>query len=290
MFVEPCQISLDSIVASKRSCVCIDDAGTPGQIAGSTYLHPDRKSWVAVLATPSQAAEMRQQLPGVLDELRALTGATELHFTEIYRGSGQFKGVDLRVRLAIFDFMRHIFISQMFPVIVQTLDPRSLAELRARQTFPDEIGPFSMRVPGDAALFLLLMQVKWHLQKNPEFGQQPAYVVIDEGFRPANRRIILPGQEGCFAESSVFTATSHDFHPLQVSDFAAFCIARTQWLLTKPARSKTDDAFLAILKDIRINTVNLPEQVVDLSNWSPQKYEELIDADRRAKGLQPLSE
>ena len=92
MYVEPYELTMNEVGNSGRPCVLIDDAGTPGQQAGSPYLHPGRKSWVAVMTTPRQIREICEQMPPTLHELKTHTGATEFHFNEIYRGAGAFDG------------------------------------------------------------------------------------------------------------------------------------------------------------------------------------------------------
>src|SRR4030042_881528 len=152
--VEPYALTMSEVAQSGRSCVLIDDSGTPGQIAGSKYLDPNRKTWVAVLISHLQIREVCDQFPGALDKLTTLTRATEFHFMEAYRGSGQFKSVAFKVRLALFEFMRNIFVHYMFPVIVQTFDPHDLSEIRGRAKLPEKIGPFVISSPSDAVFCL----------------------------------------------------------------------------------------------------------------------------------------
>lgn len=285
MSVEPYELKMEELAAAGHPRVLIDDSGTPGQQAGSQYLHPDRKTWVAVLATAHQTREVCEQMPGALDEMKLQIGAGEFHFTEIYRGAGAFKDTPLNVRLALFAFMRHIFTTYMFPVVVQTLSPDNLAEIRRRAPFPDKVGPFDMSQPSDAALLFLLLRVKWFLAEHrADFGS-PAFVALDEGFRPVGRAIEVPNLGHVFHRSRLFTVSSSDFYPIQLADFAAFCIGRTQWLLTKDTRSRTDDAFLEIMADLRLNIINLTEVEVDCGSWTHHDYERMIDQDRKEKRL-----
>jgi hypothetical protein len=291
MRVEPYVLGIETVAASGRACVLIDDGGTPGQQAGSAYLHPSRKTWVAVLTTPAQIQEISRQMPPALDELKLQTGAGEFHFAEIYGGKGDFDGKPLNLRLALFGFMQHIFATYMFPVIVQTLSAENLAEMSQRESgcdlFRGKVGVFDMTNPADAALFLLLCRVKWFLAENRSEFALPAYVVLDEGFRPAGRAIQVGNLGAMFHDKSIYTARSSEFCPVQLADFAVFCISRTQWLMTKQRRSLADDAFLRIIARVRLNTINLPETPADLATWKPSDYEKEIDEDRRGKGLKP---
>lgn len=286
MYVEPYELKMQEVTASGRPCVLIDDSGTPGQQAGSPHLHPDRKTWVAVITTPRQTREVCEQMPGALHGLKLRTRAAEFHFTEIYRGAGAFKHTPIKLRLALFAFMRHIFTTYMFPVIVQTLSPTNLNEVRHRASFPDKVGPFDMTQPTDMALLFLLFRVKGYLCEQRAEFPCPAYVALDEGFYPAGRSITLPNQDHVFHRSRLFTVRSCEFLPVQLADFASFCVSRTQWLMAKQKRSRADNAFLRIIADLRINVVNLPETYADLATWAPRNYDRMMDEDRKEKGLE----
>ncbi|MFQ5873991.1 MAG: hypothetical protein ACE5JL_09340, partial [Dehalococcoidia bacterium] len=107
---------------------------------------------------------------------------------------------------------------------------------------------------------------------------------------PAAKAIEVTNFEDVFHRSRLFSVSSRDFPPIQLADFAVFCIGRTQWLLTKKCRSKSDDKFLQIMADLRLNVVNLPETVINLQTWIPRDYERVIDQGRREKGLEPYGE
>src|ERR1051325_3845425 len=103
------QDHLDELARGQCYGIFVDDSGSPGLKNTPPNLHPERKSWVAVVVAPNLMSEVLEQFPQAIDELRRVTGATEFHFCDIYAGRGPFKTVDLQVRLAIFEFMVHIF-------------------------------------------------------------------------------------------------------------------------------------------------------------------------------------
>src|SRR5262249_31319858 len=135
---------IDELVRGERYGIFIDDSGSPGLRDTPPNLHPQRKSWVAVVVSPDLMPEVLEQFPRALNELYRGCGATEFHFVEILGGRGPFEIVDLPIRLAIFKFMAHIFSEYQFPVIVQTFDPATLASVRARAMpqLPQKLGPF----------------------------------------------------------------------------------------------------------------------------------------------------
>src|SRR6058998_3794205 len=107
-FVEQYNLTVDEVATARGSCVLIDDSGTPDPPASTTHLHPDRKTWVAVLLTPGHFSEVVDQMPGACEELANVVGTREFHFTDIYGGTAAFRDVPLSLRLTLFDFMRSI--------------------------------------------------------------------------------------------------------------------------------------------------------------------------------------
>jgi hypothetical protein len=247
--------------------VFVDDTGSPGLRDTPNHLHPERKSWVAVVVPRSAIAEVWQQFPHAIDELEKQTGATEFHFAEIYGGTREFKGVPLEKRLSIFAFMAHIFSVYNFPVFVQTLDPVSLDDIRARGAFPDRLGPFNFKRHEDLALFFLLLRVKWHLEQNYSDAERRARVFVDEGFQRNGAAIVIKHLDKVFADGLICFGRSDSILPIQLADFAAFCLNRTQLLLGRPKLSALDESFLRIIQPIAWNYQNVPQLPLDA--WWP---------------------
>ncbi|MFV2045214.1 MAG: hypothetical protein ACC700_18520 [Anaerolineales bacterium] len=285
MAVSEYRLNPHEITSSACSCVLIDDTGTPGQNAGSVYLDESRKTWTAVFTSPKQISELIDQIPKGLRELEEQTGATEFHFAEIFGGSGQFAGVDPLIRLAIFEFMQEVFDEYGFAVLVQTLDDFGIAEVRNRMPFPEHVTEFNLTKPADFALLLLLFQIRRFLGDHSSGYPSPAYVVMDEGFRKADRAVTIPTFEQSFQRSSIVTAKSIDFPPLQLADYAAFCVGKSQWLLTKENRSLFDLKVFDIMSGLTSQVINLPASSIDPESWTIEDYESFIDADRAEKGL-----
>jgi hypothetical protein len=245
--------------------IFVDDTGSPG-LTHSSHLHPERKSWVAVVIPPNSSKEVLEQMPGAIEELRISTGAKEFHFADIYAGRKDFKGVDLQLRLAVFRFMAHMFAVYKFPVIVQTIDPINVADIHKRASLPKRIGPFNFTKPTDLSLFFLLVRVKWFLQEGNASERALARVFVDEGFQKNGAAIKMPTFKDCFADELVCFARSDTVFPIQMADFAAFCLNRTQLILAKPELSDLDRHVLEILSPMAWNYVNLPR--VSLNEWT----------------------
>ena len=259
---------VDEQRAGKINGVFIDDTGSPGLVDTPSHLHPQRKSWVAVVVPRSVIAEVWQQLPRAISELKLQTGGSEFHFTDIYQGRRAFKGVPLQKRLAVFRFMAFIFATYNFPVFVQTLDPNTLEDLRKRVTLPERLGPFNFKKQEDLALFFLLIRVKWHLEQNYSENKRPARVFVDEGFQKPGAAIVIEPLEQVFANGLICFAQSSSILPLQLADFAAFCLNRSQLLLGRSKLSELDKSFLRIIEPLAWNYQNIPRVLLD--DWFPK--------------------
>lgn len=212
---------------------------------------------------PAQIAEVWQQFPPAIQELKLQIGGIEFHFTDIYSGTRSFKGVPLPKQLAVFGFMAHIFSQYKFPVFVQTLDPVSLRDVRSRGSFPERLGPFDFTKQEDLALFFLLLRVKWHLEQNYSELQRRARVFVDEGFQRSGTAIVIKSLQKVFADGLVCFGRSDSILPLQLADFAAFCLDRTQLLIGRPQLKELDESFLRIIEPIAWNFQNIPRMSLE---------------------------
>ncbi|HLA11225.1 MAG TPA: DUF3800 domain-containing protein [Pyrinomonadaceae bacterium] len=258
---------IDELADGNLYGVFVDDTGSPGLSTTPEHLHKERKTWVGVIVPPNQIKEVLQQFPRALEELEKATGATEFHFTDIYSGKKGFAKhkVDLPTRLGLFNFMAYIFTSYRFPVFVQTLDPETLSEFLARGNVPDQVGPFRMSRPNDVALFLLLLRVKWYLEKAGKSSK--ARVFIDEGYKKNENALRMPSWQAVFCDGLLCFARSSSIHPIQLADFAAFCLNRTQLLLGKQKLSDLDKELLRILSPMAWNYQNIDKRIVEMSRW-----------------------
>jgi hypothetical protein len=266
-FVEQYRYSdlLSQLSAGLFHGVFIDDTGSPGGSIAGQHLHPERKTWVAVICPPHDMAEIMRQMPGSLEELQRTTGATEFHFTDIYNRKGAFKKVHPSLRVALFEFMADIFLVYNFPIIVQTFDPVSTKELRARAVFPTQVGPFNLAKQEDLALFFLLVRVKNYFEQHAH-GRGPwARVFVDEGdgFKKNGAAIRMSTFTSCFADGLVCFAKSESVFPIQLADFAAFALNRTQLIRAKAKMADFDHTLLEILSPIAWNYLNIPKVTLD---------------------------
>ncbi len=251
--------------------IFVDDSGSPGLKHTPPNVHPERKSWVAVCVAPDLMREVLEQFQQALGELQRISGATEFHFADIYAGRGPFKTVDLQIRLGMFEFMAYIFSICRFPTIVQTFDPVTLADIRARSSglLPERLPPFDFTKPEDTALFFLLIRLRWFMEETTTYPAVKARVFIDDGYKKNRVVIQIPTFESAFADGLVCFASSSTILPIQLADFTAFALNRSQLVGGKEQRSPLDNRVLEILSPTAWNYQNIEKRVVSLSDEGP---------------------
>ncbi len=262
---------LDELAAGQAYGIFVDDTAAPGLSETPPNFHPERKSWVAVIVPPHQMPEVLEQFPLALEELKRLTGAEEFHFADIYAGRKEFKGLDLRVRLALFEFMAHIFSEYQFPIIIQTFDPETLSDIRSRSgdQLPDRIPPFDFTKVEDAALFFLLIRLKWFIEETRKYPIVKARVFVDEGWKSDGVAIKIPTFESVFSDGLVCFCKSSSILPIQLADFAAFALNRIQLVGGRDKRNSLDLRLLQILSKVAFNYVNIEKRIVPLTEEGP---------------------
>ncbi len=243
----------------EKNGIFIDDSGSPGVSIPNSKLHPERKSWVAVIVPHWQISEVVNQFEEVIPLLEETFGVNEFHFADIYGKRGKFENVPLNQRLAIFKFMASIFQSYLFPIIVQTFDPITHADVMSRVNIPKRIGPFNLENVEDLGLLFLLWRLSKFIRENPGLASKQSRIFVDEGYKKNGVAINLDGWKNWIADGLVCFAQSHTILPIQLADFAAFSLNRSQIIINKPKKSDLDIAFLEILSPIAWNYQNIPK-------------------------------
>ncbi len=250
----------DELKSGKYFGVFIDDTGSPG--LDTPGLNMNRKTWVAIIIPPHQMPEVMEQLSGALSYLKEMgIHDPEFHFKDILQGKGDYKKVDLRVRLAIFRFMAHIFTQYKFPALVQTFDPINSLDVLASSNFPKSFGPLQFDKHDDLALIFLLLRVRRYLQQQTGVSKT-ACVVVDEGRLKDGQAILLPGLDPEFLYGGILFASSRKVKPVQLADFAAFALNKWQLLRVKPNLNDIDKTLLDIFSPIAESFINVEKMKV----------------------------
>ncbi len=130
---------------------------------------------------------------------------------------------------------------------------------------PDRIPPFDFTREEDTALFFLLIRLKRFIEKTPEFPNVIARVFIDEGYKKNGVALKIPTFETVFGDGLVCFGKSSSIMPIQLADFAAFALNRTQLIGGRDKRSSLDQRLLQILSQVALNYLNIEQKIVPLT-------------------------
>jgi len=167
--------------------------------------------------------------------------------------------------------MASVFSKYQFPLIVQTCDSETLADIRERSKgqIPDCIPPFYLTREEDAALFILLIRLKEYIEKMPDFPNVKTRVFIDEGYRKNGVIIKIPTFETVFSEGFICFCQSCTIKPIQLADYAAFSLNRSQLIGGRGKRNSLDKRLLQILSRADFNYLNIEKRTISLDKEGP---------------------
>lgn len=260
--------------------IAIDDTYTQNKIIESEYITGNRRTHVAVIFQDEEVEFIRNQITGCLDEIRSLFGfeIKEFHFVDVYNKNPPWDKLPDDTNLVIFEVFSEIYSLYKWPVIIQTVDERTLADHNVKMS--GNLAGFDLENKSDLSLFMLLCKIKWRFKENPI----KLKIFIDEGKGKSGKSI---GQE-IFHDygqnvDSKFTTSKEAL--VQIADFIAYIINRTTNLSIKKNRSQTDIWFLDLVNKTSINC----EDFIKLELPSDFEVKNIDDAhkkDRQSKGLE----
>lgn len=238
-----------------RTVLAIDDSGLPGAETHSKHLNPNRKTWLGVYISGDSRSEFEPILQNALIKLQCELGIEEFHFTDIYSGAGAYEGMPFENRMALFNAFTTVYNEYKWPVFVQTLHPDSDIErglIIQIQSRPDGFNHMDF---GERALYQMLLK----------FGQfratfkltEPFQVQIDQGLQKAGSSRMTPGLNEFIQISQLDFLDSKDSLCLQMADFLAITLNRSQMIMVKPNKTDADIEFLQTVSRLEIDSSDI---------------------------------
>lgn len=274
-----------------RGAIYVDDSGNPGAESGSDFLPSSRKSWTAVVVPSVIAAEVEKGMKIFLDGVRGDFGVNELHFTEIYSGKGAWESVSPDKRAEIIHLMSSAMSALGLPVLHQTVTDFTMLD---HQDIPlnTRSGEWKLDDHSHLGLLMLCSQVSQHIrtmkQESPQDFELPFPLYVDQGIMPAGGERALPNWQDVIEGPTALFRDSAAIAGLQLADFAAFVINRSQWIAVTRRPGPIRKAEEAILQAAAgLNILNLPFHRVAPEEFGKESYEEWQSVHRVAKGLTP---
>ena len=217
----------------------IDDSGNPGSNSNSDFLPESRKSWTAVIIPSDVARDVAAAMEIFLDGVKQEFGADELHFTDIFSGRGPWRQVSVSRRIEIFDLMKGVFRHFALPVIHQTVSESTLndhQDILFQLRKKPGVWWDTQKISHLGLLFLCSKASEYLLElhaQNPEKFRLPLPAYVDAGLAKEGSSIDLPNWGSVFKEQKIEFKNSKDIIGIQIADFAAFAITRSQWLMAQ---------------------------------------------------------
>ncbi|MBY3101305.1 DUF3800 domain-containing protein [Rhizobium laguerreae] len=274
-----------------RGAIYVDDSGNPGAESGSDFLPSARKSWTAVIVPSVIAAHVQAGMDIFLNGVRGEFGVAELHFTEIFSNKGAWRRVSVERRAEVINLMADVMAKLGLPIVHQTVADFTMLD-HAKRLIEGRTGDWDLEDISHLGLLMLCSGVSRHIRTmagdSPDDFNLPFPLYMDEGIMPAGGQRTLPnwgdvieGPKACFRNSA-------DVAGLQLADFAAFVINRSQWISATRTLGPISPAEDVILRAAAgLNIVNLPFHSVAPEEFGRETYEERLVADRVANGLTP---
>lgn len=133
----------------------------------------------------------------------------------------------------------------------------------------------------------LIIRVKRFLRKNDWGLTEKSYLIVDEGLRKAGKSLRIQHLTDNFIDSKIYFESSHNIFPIQLADYAAFAINRSQWIMGKKEKKNLDVTLLEIFEDANFNAINLEKLFVNFKKFYPEGYDNAQSFNRLLKGLNP---
>lgn len=261
--------------------IAIDDTYGPEIQTESEFVSGKRRTHVAVAFEDHEVGYIRQQIEGCLEEVRHSMGvmADEFHFVDIYNRKSPWDRLEDQVNLGLFEFFANIYSKYRWPVIIQTIDDRTLKDHGIRELRANVDG-LQLENPADLSLLFLFFKIK---NKIKIFDAEIT-IIVDEGKKKAGSSISPKIFQNWQNKVSGGYASSKEEPLLQLADFLAFCINRCTHLMMKKNRTEIDNWFLELVGTMDINSDDLRKVKVS-ENFTVKDFDEWHRADRAEKSL-----
>jgi len=274
--------------------IFIDDAGTPGVKPPSKFLPESRKSWCGVVIPSKISNDVATAMTIFIEGVKSDYGAEELHYTDIYSGRGIWKNVKLEKRIEVFDLMSLVLKNFPLPIFYQTWSTefQNDHEISFKNSKNAKMEFWNLHRVDHFGLILLVYQIRQGIKElrklTPDF-QEVFQVNVDEGISSAGTATNIPCIKEDIFEGKVQFESSKNNLGIQIADFCAFIVSRSQWIMMNKKGGV----------DFKRGDKHILEINAKLNHWCPDMHfvkgdekfisregiEFLMKRDRQQKGL-----
>lgn len=199
--------------------------------------------FVGVVFPPESAPLVEKTVAELSNKLSALTGAREFHFTDIFQGQSEFRGVPIDVRLDLLEAFANAVAALRPTIFIQSIDDETLQAVASITNLPSMPPPLNPREPRSFAFLGLLIRICQHIRDERK-GQENAVIMCDHGLLKSGMGMHLPICPDVIYNDTVYFIDSQIEPGIQVADFAAFALNRHQIILQRGTLTDLEKSFL----------------------------------------------
>lgn len=261
--------------------IAIDDTYGPEVETKSEFVSGRRRTHVAAAFQDHEVDYVRQQIKGCLKEVNDSMGVRvdEFHFVDIYNRKSPWNRLTDQVNLGLFEVFAKIYSHYRWPVIVQTIDDRTLKD-HGVERIRVEVDGLNLENPEDLSLLWVFLKIK----NDRKLSDEPLCLIVDEGKKKAGSAISEKIFRNWPNRVSGLYASSKKEPLLQLADFLAFCINRCTHLSMKKNRTDIDNWFLELVGSMDINSDDIEKSKVS-NDFTVKDFDAWHRKDRTEKGL-----
>ena len=225
-----------NFTSMNQHLIVIDDTGSPGNFNETRFLKEDRKTLVGVFIHSKNRNLHLKTIKEILSALNVQFGITELHLTDLINKKNEYSKISNEDRLAIIMLLSKWFSNIQLPYFVQTANDNTFVENNIQ--LKGKLGNFDLNKCEDQALLLLISRIKIFMDNH--FPNEKVEIVMDEG-RKKNNQVEQLQNLGDFIKDGIIKySSSKEFELLQIADFFAYSINRTQMTIIKENKTEFD--------------------------------------------------
>lgn len=229
--------------------IVIDDTGSPGNFNETRFLKEDRKTFVGVFIHSQMKTGVENTLNEIISILNKEFGVSEIHLTDIVNRKNEYCQILNENRLAIIMCLSKWFSNIQLPYFAQTANDKTFIENNI--PLNGKLANFDLNKSEDQALLLLITRIKLFMDEH--FPNEKVEIVMDEGRRKNNQLEKLHGLEGFIKDGVIKYSSSKEFALLQIADFFAYSVNRTQMTITKENKTEFDTKIYEYLIPVLAN-------------------------------------
>jgi hypothetical protein len=232
-----------------KHLIVIDDTGSPGNFNETRFIKESRKTFVGVFIHSQNRELLEMTMRKVISPLNDEFGISEIHLTDLINRQNECSDLPEDIPLVITKILSDWFSKINLPFIVQTCTNKTFIENGFHLIAKEKHGQLNPNNAKDQALFLMLFQIRNFMSEFYPKDEIEIVIDEDENHKP-NTVEKFKMLEGCAINSGIRYASSKEFVLLQIADFFAYALNRTQMAITKDNKTESENLLYEYFRNV----------------------------------------